>query len=49
MLDSNTISLIASATSIILALLAIILSVWFFVLSKKTEKESSNSLTKIET
>jgi len=49
MLDTNTVSLIASATSIILALLAIILSVWFFVLSKKTEKESSSSLTKIET
>lgn len=49
MLDANTISLVASATSIVLALLAIIFTVWFFVLSKKTEKETSNSLTKIET
>lgn len=42
-------SIVASVTSVLLALLAIGLSVYFFVINGKTEKEVSNSLTKIET
>ncbi|GJL61162.1 MAG: hypothetical protein NPIRA03_40190 [Nitrospirales bacterium] len=42
-------SIVASITSVLLALLAIWLSVYFFVINRKTEKEVSNSLMKIET
>ena len=49
MLDANTISIIAGATSIVLAFLAIVLMIWFFILSKNSEAKVSNSLTKIET
>ena len=45
----DTLNLIASAINIVLASLAIFISIWFFVQSKNTEKETSNSLTKIET
>lgn len=49
MIDSNTISITAGIASIILAIVAIFFTVWFFVLSKKSEKETSNSLTEIKT
>lgn len=42
-------SIVSSIVSVILGLLAIALSVYFFVQSKNTEKGVSNSLTKIET
>ena len=42
-------SIVASVVSVILGLLAIGLSIWFFVVNRGTEKNVSNSLTKIET
>ena len=44
-----TLSIVSRAVSIILGLLAIALSVYFFVQSRNTERGVSNSLTKIET
>lgn len=49
MIDANTFSIAASLVAIVLAILAIVLSIWFFVLAKKTETQTSSSLTKIET
>lgn len=49
MIDANTFSIAASLATIVLAILAIVLSIWFFVLAKKTETQTSSSLTKIET
>ncbi|MBM9547798.1 hypothetical protein JWG40_12265 [Leptospira sp. 201903074] len=46
---NEIINLAAAISSIILALLSITISIWFFILSKKTEKETSISLSKIET
>ena len=42
-------SIVASVVSIILGLVAIAVSIYFFVTNQKTEKNVSNSLTKIET
>jgi hypothetical protein len=42
-------NLAASISSILLAILAIFLSIWFFIQSKKSEQNTASSLTKIET
>lgn len=42
-------SVVASIVSVILGVFALTLSVYFFVTNRKTEKDVSNSLTKIET
>lgn len=42
-------SIIASIVSVILGFFAIGISIWFFVINRGTEKNVSNSLTKIET
>ena len=42
-------SIVASVVSIILGFVAIVVSIYFFVTNQKTEKNVSNSLTKIET
>jgi len=39
----------ASIVSVIVGVIAIMLSIYFFVTNRKTEKDVSNSLTKIET
>jgi len=41
--------LVSSGISIIIGLLAIVLTIWFFVLSKNTENRITESLSKIET
>jgi len=46
---NEVISLASSIASLILAILAIVLSIGFFVLSTKTERRSAESLTKIST
>ena len=40
--------IVSSIVSVILAILAILLSVYFFIIGRKSEKEVSNSLIKIE-
>lgn len=45
----ETFNLIAEIFSIVLAGLAIFFSLWYYDRSKETEKQTSNSLTKIET
>jgi hypothetical protein len=42
-------SLVSSGVSIIIGILAIVLTIWFFVLSKQNENNVTASLTKIET
>ena len=42
-------SIAASIVSVVLAVLAIILSIWFFILAKNSEKDVAGSLAKIET
>ena len=42
-------SIVASIVSVVLGFLAIAMSVYFFVVGRKTEREVSNSLIKIET
>jgi len=42
-------SVASSIVSVVLAVLAIVLSIWFFVMAKNTEKDVAGSLTKIET
>jgi len=47
-MTSDVWSIISSVVSIILGILAIFLSLYFFMASKKSEKEVSMSLVKIE-
>lgn len=45
----ETWSIISSIVSVVLAFFAIAFSIWFFIVSRNTEKEVSNSLTQIKT
>jgi len=49
MISSDTLNLAIGLMSIFLGLLAAGLAIWFFVLTKRTEKEVSNSLVEIKT
>ena len=42
-------SIVSSIVSVILGIFAIVLSVWFFISSKRTEQQVTNSMIKIET
>ena len=48
-MESQIINVTAAIVSIILGILAIVLSLWFYRQTKDTEKEVSRSLSKIET
>ena len=42
-------SIVSSIVSVILAFFAIVISIWFFMVSRKTEKDVSNALAEIKT
>lgn len=45
----ETWSIISSIVSVVLAFFAIAISIWFFIVSRNTEKDVSNSLTQVKT
>lgn len=49
MIDANTFNIASSLVSSVLAIVAIILSIWFFILSKNTESRTAASLAEIKT
>ena len=42
-------SIVSSIVSVILGFFAIVISLWFFMVSRKTEKDVSNALAEIKT